>query len=73
MFSKSSIFKNIKAFMMSSSVVMGGVAGYIYLMSYQNRKRYLHSLEDDSAKDMTRIGYEYYGINWGFKADSMVA
>jgi len=73
MLSKSSLIKNVKAFLMSSSIVVSGVAGYIYFESYRNRKRYYDSLNDDSAKDMTRIGYEYFGINWGYKADSMVA
>ena len=69
----SSMFKNIKAFVMSSSLVGGSVLLYLYYRSSQNRATYEKNLNDDTAKDMTRIGYEYFGINWGYKADSMVS
>jgi len=57
---------------MSSTLVGGGVFLYLYYLSSKNKRRYENNLNDDNAKDMTRIGYEYYGINWGNKADSMV-
>jgi len=67
-----SVIRNVRAFTMSASLVGGGVFLYFYYQSSNNRRRYEEHINDDSAKDMTRIGYEYFGINWGYKADIMV-
>lgn len=61
-----------KPFVYSSLAISGGVSLYMFYLSYSNKMRYDKLLQDDTAKDMTRIGYEYYGINWGYKADFMV-
>lgn len=63
---------NLKAFLISSGIFGGATLGYFWSKAFMNRLKLKKKYEDDSFKDTTRPGNEYYGINWGFKADSMV-
>ena len=42
------------------------------IRSTLNRRRYTASLHDAEHRDTTRPQYDFYGINWGAKADMMV-
>ena len=66
------MLKNIGYFLVSSGVVGLGSFSYLAYVARSNRKRYEKNMEDEENKDTTRPQYDYFGINWGAKADMMV-
>ena len=65
--------KSLGYFALSSGVVAAGAFGYMHWRAVQNRARFATEAADESSRDNTRPQYEYFGINWGAKADMMVA
>ena len=53
---------------------VGGVAfSSLYYQTHTNRLRFEDELQEDQKyKDNTRDDNEYFGINWGFRADALI-
>lgn len=66
------MLRNIGYFALSSGIVSSGALGFFWFKSWSNRKAYLASLTDQEARDTTRPQYDYFGLNWGAKADMMI-
>ena len=66
------LWTNIKTLVLSSSIFSIGIFSYFYFIAEGNKKRWLTKLNDENDKHTTRPTNDYFGINWGFRADSMV-
>eukprot|EP01017_Pseudomicrothorax_dubius_P035175 TRINITY_DN4893_c0_g4_i1.p1 TRINITY_DN4893_c0_g4~~TRINITY_DN4893_c0_g4_i1.p1 ORF type:complete len:260 (-),score=48.57 TRINITY_DN4893_c0_g4_i1:63-842(-) len=64
--------ENVKALLISSAIVSSATFAYVYGKATRNRLRYQASLVDERSKDNTRMSNEFFGINWGYRADSMI-
>lgn len=67
------MFKSIGYFFLSSGLIGGGALSFFALKAYQNRRRLEKEKSDEEVRDTTRPQYDFFGINWGAKADMMVA
>ena len=66
------MLKNLGYFLLSSGIVGSGTLGFFGLKCYQNRRRLEKETIDEEVRDTTRPQYDFFGINWGAKADMMV-
>ncbi|KRX00425.1 hypothetical protein PPERSA_05602 [Pseudocohnilembus persalinus] len=65
---------SVLPFIYSTTLVGGGVLGYFSIKVQKNRKQFEEEQEhDEFYKDTTRDQNLYYGINWGFRADQLIA
>lgn len=68
-----SLYFTMKPFVLSSSIVVGSILSYYSYQTSKNRKQFEEELENDELyKDRTRDTNEYFGINWGYKADEII-
>ena len=64
------IINNIKPFFISTSVVGSSILCYFSYVAYSNRTNFEKiNLDNDLYKDTTRDSNDYYGLNWGYRAD----
>ena len=66
------MLRNLGYFGLSSLIVGSGGFGYFWWKARSNRLRLEREANDTESRDTTRPQYDYFGINWGAKADIMV-
>ncbi len=66
------MLRNLGYLGLSAGLVSSGVLGYLQLKCYLNRRNYAKEQTSTETKDTTRPEYDYFGLNWGAKADMMI-
>ena len=62
----------LKPLLITSSVALTSITGYLNYKCYRNRKAYKELIENEEIRDTTRPDNDFFGINWGSKADSLI-
>jgi len=62
----------MKALFTSVGLGASGITGLVYFKTWRNKQAYLKLKQDEEIRDTTRPNYEFFGLNWGSGADSMV-
>ena len=62
----------LKPLLITTGIATTGVTGYLNYKCYKNRTAYKTLIEDEEIRDTTRPNNEFFGINWGSKADSLI-
>lgn len=64
--------ENFLPFFYTSALFCSGYLGYITIKMNRNNKNFENLKNNEDFKDTTRLGYDFYGLNWGVASDNMV-
>lgn len=65
--------QNLVPFIATSAIMGSAGFGFIFYQAKKNQMEHEGKMKNEQLlKDTTRPQYEYFGINWGYRADAIV-